>query len=63
MTTKKEDEIRCNHVNQMSKRERELTNDIEQLDSELFAAKELRDAEVRMVEEELCGNNEVLVEY
>ena len=52
LTTKKEDEIRCNHVNQMSKRERELTNDIEQLDSELFAAKELRDAEVRIVEEE-----------
>lgn len=46
LTTKQEEETRCNHVNQMSKRERELNNDIDQLEEELSVARQLRDEEV-----------------
>ena len=46
LTTKQEEETRCNHVDQMSKRERELTNDIDQLEEELNTARQLRDEEV-----------------
>ena len=46
LTTKQEEETRCNHVDQMSKRERELTNDIDQLEEELNIARQLRDEEV-----------------
>ena len=47
LTTKKEEETRCNHVDQMSKRQTELSNDIQQLEEELRIAKELRDDEVK----------------
>ena len=47
LTTKQEEETRCSHVDQMSKRERELTNDIVQLEEELSIARELRDEEVQ----------------
>ena len=46
LTTKQEEETRCGHVDQMSKRERELTNDIVQLEEELSVARQLRDEEV-----------------
>jgi len=46
LTTKQEEETRCNHVDQMSKRERELKNDIDQLEEELSIARQLRDEEV-----------------
>ena len=46
LTTKQEEETRCNHVEQMSKRERELRNDIDQLEDELNVARQLRDEEV-----------------
>lgn len=47
LTTKQEEETRCNHVDQMSKRERELNNDIDQLEEELNVARQLRDEEVQ----------------
>lgn len=47
LTTKMEEETRCNHVDRMSKRERELSNDIDQLEEELSIARQLRDEEVQ----------------
>ena len=47
LTTKQEEETRSNHVDQMSKRERELKNDIDQLEEELSIARQLRDEEVQ----------------
>ena len=46
LTTKQEEETRSNHVDSMSKRERELQNDINQLEEELDNAREERDKEV-----------------
>ena len=46
LTTKQEEETRSNHVDSMSKRERELQKDIGQLEEELNNAREQRDKEV-----------------